>query len=161
MFDHKSDYALNKMNPDAIVYKSVTGEYVRLTRADFDSEEEFLKIKAWSDEDYQNTEKSERHFYDKGVSLDSCMNYLCWLPSIETEIFTALSDKEAAEKQAKEVAEKIKLLKSWLTKTQYQRLWMHHAKGLSIEEIATHEEVSAQAVYECLANAWRRIVNKL
>jgi hypothetical protein len=161
MFDHKSDYALNKLNPDAIVYKSVTGEYIWLTCADFDSEEEFLQCKAWSDEDYRNTEKSERHFCDKCVSLDACMNYLSWLPSIETELFTALSDKGTAEKQAKEVARKIKLLKSWLTKIQYRRLWMRYGKGLSVEEIAGREGVSAQAVYECLADARRRIVNKL
>ena len=34
MFDPKSDYALNKMAPDAIVYKNAAGEVTRLTQAD-------------------------------------------------------------------------------------------------------------------------------
>ena len=51
MFDKKSEYALNKHDQDSIIYISVSG-HIRLTRADFSSEEEFLKWKAWSDEDY-------------------------------------------------------------------------------------------------------------
>ena len=50
MFDKKSEYALNKYDQDSIIYISVSG-HIRLTRADFSSEEEFLKWKAWSDED--------------------------------------------------------------------------------------------------------------
>lgn len=42
MFDNRSDYAQNKRDKDSIVYISVTGP-VRLTRADFPSEAEFLK----------------------------------------------------------------------------------------------------------------------
>ena len=42
MFDKKSDYALNKQDQDSIIYISVNGR-IRLTRADFSSEEEFLK----------------------------------------------------------------------------------------------------------------------
>ena len=41
MFDPKSDYALNKMAPDAIVYKDAAGDMTRLTQADFPSLEEF------------------------------------------------------------------------------------------------------------------------
>ena len=49
MFDHKSDYALNKLNPDAIVHKSATGAHIRLAPEDFNSNEEFLKWKELSD----------------------------------------------------------------------------------------------------------------
>ncbi len=52
MFDTKSDFALNKFDRDAIVCRSVTGVHIRLTRADFASEEEFLRWKVWSDGDY-------------------------------------------------------------------------------------------------------------
>ena len=55
MFDKKSEYALNKYDQDSIIYISVSGR-IRLTRADFSSEEEFLKWKAWSDADYHQTE---------------------------------------------------------------------------------------------------------
>lgn len=49
MFDHKSDYALNKLNPDAIVYKSATSAHIQLAPEDFNSNEEFLKWKELSD----------------------------------------------------------------------------------------------------------------
>lgn len=57
MFDKKSEYALNKHDQDSIIYISVSG-HIRLTRSDFSSEEEFLKWKAWSDEDYHEREKT-------------------------------------------------------------------------------------------------------
>ena len=51
MFNRKSIYALNKKDPDAIVYMDANEVIVRLTREDFASEKEFLKWKALSDED--------------------------------------------------------------------------------------------------------------
>ena len=50
MFNKNSLYALNKRDPDAIVYPTADGKTVRITREDFPSEEEFLAFKAWSDE---------------------------------------------------------------------------------------------------------------
>ena len=69
MFDTKSDFALNKLDRDAIVCRSVTGVHIRLTREDFASEEEFLRWKVWSDGDYYDTEKDGRGFYDYGLPL--------------------------------------------------------------------------------------------
>ena len=69
MFDAKSDFALNKLDRDAIVCRSVTGVHIRLTREDFASEEEFLRWKVWSDGDYYDTEKDGRGFYDYGLPL--------------------------------------------------------------------------------------------
>ena len=60
MFDTKSDYSLNKSDTDAIVCRSADGVHIRLTREDFDSEEEFQKWKDWSDQDYYATEKTTR-----------------------------------------------------------------------------------------------------
>ena len=70
MFDHKSDYAMNKYDPDAIVCRSVTDVHIRLTRADFANEEEFQKWKEWSDHDYHAAEKAGRGFYDHVLPLD-------------------------------------------------------------------------------------------
>ena len=64
MFNRKSIYALNKKDPDAIVYMDANEVIVRLTREDFASEEEFLKWKALSDEDYHVSEK-EAHVYPR------------------------------------------------------------------------------------------------
>ena len=45
MFNRKSSYALNKKDPNAIVYMDANEAIIRLTREDFASEEEFLKWK--------------------------------------------------------------------------------------------------------------------
>lgn len=42
MFNKKSEYAQNKREKDSIIYISVNGR-IQLTRADFASEEEFLR----------------------------------------------------------------------------------------------------------------------
>ena len=62
MLNPKSSYALNKKDRDAIVYIDANYQIVRLTREDFDTEEEFLKWKEWSDESY-HTEEKEDHIY--------------------------------------------------------------------------------------------------
>lgn len=72
MFDTKSVYALNKLDKDAIVYPSVTGEDIRLTREDFSSEEEFLYWKKKSDANYHKTEN------DGKMTAAACL----WIPSV-------------------------------------------------------------------------------
>lgn len=42
MFSTNSYYAVNKTDQEASVYRSLTGENVRLIWADFDSEKEFI-----------------------------------------------------------------------------------------------------------------------
>lgn len=77
MFNRKSSYALNKKDPDAIVYMDANEVIVRLTREDFASEKEFLKWKALSDEDYHASEK-EAHVY---VFIAAVNNRIIPMPS--------------------------------------------------------------------------------
>ncbi len=99
MFDKKSEYALNKYDQDSIIYISVSG-HIRLTRADFSSEEEFLKWKAWSDEDYHEREKSGRSFNDNRVDLNECLDVIGTVQSAEDEFFSKLieADLQAVKK---------------------------------------------------------------
>ena len=55
-FNRISIYALNKKDPDAIVYPTADGKTVRVTREDFPSEDAFLAFKAWSDENFHEEE---------------------------------------------------------------------------------------------------------
>jgi len=41
MYDKKSDYALNKKNKEAIVFRNAAGGLIHLTKDEFASEEEF------------------------------------------------------------------------------------------------------------------------
>ena len=91
MLDTQSDYALNKIDKTAIVCPSVTGEHVRLTREDFSSEEEFLRWKSWSDDDYHKIELD-------GRKDDDCLSFEAQKdtpsPSAENVLLTSLSDLE-------------------------------------------------------------------
>ena len=51
MFDSKSDYALNKQDAEAVVYRNTNDGPIRLPREGFASDEGFLKWKEWSDQD--------------------------------------------------------------------------------------------------------------
>ena len=65
MFNTNSDYVINKLDTDAIVCRSVTGQLLRITREDFSSDEEFEKWKLWSDSDYHETELRDRAYSDR------------------------------------------------------------------------------------------------
>lgn len=69
MFNTQSDYALNKLDKEAIVCPSATGVHIRLTREDFASEEDFLYWKKLSDGDYKDIESAGRGYYDYCISL--------------------------------------------------------------------------------------------
>ncbi len=158
MFDKKSDFALNKLDPDAIVYKSVTGVPIQLTRKDFASEKEFQDWKEWSDDDYYKMERDGRED-DDCYSLDA--NRDTTGLSLEDELISAMDKADAEMAQSKVTAAQVSAIKSILTKTQYRRLWMRCAERLSIAEIADLEQVSRQRVSRSLLDAYRRIVNNL
>ena len=104
MFDKKSEYALNKYDQDSIIYISVSGR-IRLTRADFSSEEEFLKWKTWSDADYHETEKKGRSFNYNRVDLDDYLDVVGAVQSAEYEFFSELlkADAQAESKSLQEI----------------------------------------------------------
>lgn len=147
MLDRKSDYALNKQDPNAIVCKSVTGVHIRLTRADFASEAEFWKWKAWSDQDYRTTENAGRALSDNILSLESQRD--CPLPSAEEVLLAAM---DAAEHRTARLA-LVEQLRSCLTEKQLRRLRLYYLEGMNEAEIAAMEGVSQQAVSLCLRSA--------
>lgn len=69
MFNRKSSYALNKKDPNAIVYMDANEAIIRLTREDFASEEEFLKWKSLSDADYHASEKEDHVYANHTLAL--------------------------------------------------------------------------------------------
>lgn len=142
MFDRKSDYALNKRDPDAIVCKSATGVHIRLTRADFSSDAEFERWKHWSDEDYHDTEKKEHIYQDRTLSLEGLSELSIAVLSAETELMDQFDQEERA-RLCRLLAEG---LEACLTSTQRRRLWLYCVEGLTIEEIAKREKVKHQSV---------------
>ena len=159
MFDTKSDFALNKFDRDAIVCRSVTGVHIRLSRADFASEEEFLRWKVWSDGDYYDTEKDGRDFYDNGIPLDPRVDKLGAVPSIEAGILAALDAAEASAEQAQRTAVLMEQIKACLTETQYRRLWMFHARKMNVTAIARAEGISKASASRSISAALKNISN--
>lgn len=146
MYDRKSDYALNKQAPDAIVCKSVTEVHIRLTRADFTSEAEFQKWKRWSDQDYRATENAGRALSDNTISLTRLD---CPLPSAEEAVLEAM----AADEHRAACLTLADQLRSCLTEKQFRRLRLYYLEGMNEAEIAAKEGVSQQAVSLCLRSA--------
>ena len=154
MFDTHSDYALNKLDGEAIVCPCASGEHIRLTREDFSSEEEFARWKAWSDEDYHEIELS-------GRKDDDCLSFETQrdTPTQSTEE-TILASHMAAVR-AEQRQQTLERVKDRLTHKQYHRLYLHYIEQLSVEEIADIDGVSAQAIYLSLVAARQIIVNIL
>jgi len=151
MFDNTSDFALNKLDREAIVCKSATGLHIRLTREDFVSEEEFKHWKKWSDGDYKKIESEGRGFYDNCVSFSEASTSL----DISAEdIFFAPLVKVDQEKQRAAILQQVK---SVLTKTQFRRLWMYCINAMTVEAIAADEHIAHQNVSKSIRAAWVKI----
>lgn len=139
MFDRKNDVARNKKRADAIVYAGAAGEVV-LTQSDFESEAEFRRWKAWSDEDYKQTEKVMRKDYDHAIY------------GLEGEEIPA-----PEEEQTREVCIDEKKLKTILTERQFERLTLYAIRGMTVEQIAEQEGVAHQNVSKSIRQAKKKI----
>ena len=153
MFDPKSDYALNKMAPDAIVYMDAAGKVTRLTLADFADPEEFQRWKAWSDEDYHDTEKATHVFYNHTRSLHGLSEKAIAVPSPED---TIMEDQEQQERR-KLRRMLMEGLDNCLTPVQRRRLWLHCVDELTVRQIAEAENVRHPSVVECLTAAKEKL----
>lgn len=153
MFDPKSDYALNKMSPNAIVYMDAAGKVTRLTLADFADLEEFQRWKAWSDEDYHDTEKATHVFYNHIRSLHDLSEKAIAVPSPEDAM---MEDQEQQERR-KLRRMLMEGLGSCLTPTQRRRLWLYCVDRLTVRQIAEAENIKHQSVVECLAAAKNKL----
>lgn len=156
MFNKKSEYAQNKREKDSIIYISVNGR-IRLTRADFASEEEFLRWKQWSDEDYYEAERRGRSYYDNGVPLDENISSAASVESAEDAYFRKQMEDEIETSRMDLCQERMIRVKALLTARQYRRIWMYLAEGKSITEIARAEGLSKASVSRSIAAALRKL----
>ena len=153
MFDTKSDYSLNKNDQDAIVCRSAEGVHIRLTRKDFDSEEEFLRWKNWSDNDYYTTENTKRGYYDNCLALNEAVDVP--LPSAEEEMMAPMLKAESDERRAAQ----LEMVKSSLTSKQYRRLKMYYVQGMTEAEIARQEGVGQRRISTSISSG-KKIVER-
>lgn len=154
MFDRKSDYALNKQDPEAIVCKSATGVHIRLTRLDFASPEEFEAWKKWSDEDYHEIERRDHVYANHTISADKLVEVSITVISPEDELMEVLSRQEQ-----EELYRRLETgLETRLTPAQRRRLWMY-LEGTTESQIAEIEDVRQQSISDSLRAAIKKLKN--
>ena len=157
MFDPKSDYALNKKDPDAIVYIDAAGTLTRLTLADFSSLEEFQRWKAWSDESYHQIENAGIALSKRTLSLHGLSEKATAVQSPEDTLM------ETLEQQEREEMRRLLMegLDNCLTSAQRRRLWLYFVDGLTVRQIAEAEGVQHPSIVECLAAAKKKLLEYL
>lgn len=143
MFQCKTDYALNKKEPRAIVYQDAYGDIIRLTETDFESKEEFQRWKIWLDDNSHAQEKAEHIYRNHTISSTGFEEYLETIPTQD----------EPEQKQSTALAQ----IKDVLTQTQFRRLWMHEVDGRTLEHIAKHDGVTISSVYESIEHAKKKV----
>lgn len=153
MFDPKSDYALNKLDPDAIVYMDATGTLTRITLEDFSSPEEFRRWKAWSDESYHQIENAGIIHSKHTLSLHGLSEKTVAVQSPEDTLVETQEQQEREEM----CCLLMKGLDNCLTPTQRRRLWLYCVIALTVRQIAEAENVRHQSIVECLAAAKKKL----
>ena len=153
MYDRKSIYALNKKDPDAIVYPDLHGNPSRVTRRDFDSEDEFLRWKMWSDDNFRTEDKDNVEESDHTVSVDSIPEAALAAPDEEA----MAEERQDRERQILRAKKLVARCREWLTKKQFRRLWMYHVQGMNTEEIGELEGVSHQNISKSIRTAEKKI----
>lgn len=153
MFDKKSVYALNKKDPNAIVYPDAHGSLIRLTRNDFTSEEEFKYWKDWSDANLHTEEKGDHVEFNHTLSLDGLSEEAIAVPAVDVILEKKQMRCELSQMNAEQIAQ----LRQILSKIQFRRLWLKEAQGKTLEEIAHLEAVSVTAVFYSIQAAHKKI----
>ena len=153
MFNKNSLYALNKKDPDAIVYPTADGKTVRITREDFPSEEEFLTFKAWSDENFHKEDNRDVTENRYRLSLDDLSEAALAVPAIDV----VMDRKQQRAEQKRKAADMVVQLKDKLTETQFRRLWMYCVENKTEQEIADIEGVDQQRISKSIIAAKKKI----
>ena len=153
MYNKKSDYALNKKNKDAIVSRNAAGEYIKLTKEEFASEEEFAHWKEWSDDDYRQEYNAEQSYKRLKNKLQKQAENETGSLSVEQLLLNDLADEER-----KALVNKIK---SVLTETQFRRLWLYYVEGKTEQQIADVEGIAQQNVSKSIRLSVKKLKNFL
>ena len=156
MVNKNSIYALNKKDPDAIVYPSANGKLIRVTREDFPSEEKFLAFKKWSDENFHEEEKLDHREANHTLSTEDLSEAALATPAVDV----VMERQHQREEQRRMTSDMVIKLKDKLTEKQFRRMWMKFSEGKTEEEIAEIEGTTQQAISLSIVSALEKIEKK-
>lgn len=151
MYNKKSDYALNKKDKEAIVSRNAAGEYIKLTKEEFASEEEFVHWKEWSDDYYRQEYNAEQSYKRLKNKLQKQAENKVASLSVEQLLLNDLADEER-----KALVNKIK---SVLTEKQFRRLWQYYVEGKTEQQIADIEGIAQQNVSKSIRLSVKKLRN--
>lgn len=154
MFDNTSDYALNKKNKDSIIYRGADGREEYITRENFETEEEFLFWKSWSDEDYRITDNADTYYRRNIVGIGELGKGNTSAASPEDVMVSAIERSEEVEF----VNKKIKSIMEIITDIQFRRIWYHYALGFKVRAIAKIESVAHSNIVKSIVSAKKIIL---
>ena len=153
MMDTASIYALNKKEPNAIIYTDADKHIIRLTRDDFAAEEEFLRWKDWSDADYHLTEKQDHVQSNHTMPMGDLTDAVGVAEGPEV----ILEKRMEQQAQREYSAEIILRMRGYLTDTQFRRVWMYCAEKMTEARIAEMEGASQCSIAESIGTALKKI----
>ena len=156
MVNKNSIYALNKKDPDAIVYPSANGKLIRVTREDFPSEEEFLAFKKWSDENFHEEEKLDHREANHTLSAEDLSEAALATPAVDV----VMERQQQRAERRRMTSDMVIKLKDKLTDKQFCRMWMKFSEGKTEEEIAEIEGTTQQAISLSIVSALEKIEKK-
>ena len=156
MVNKNSIYALNKKDPDAIVYPSANGKLIRVTREDFPSEEKFLAFKKWSDENFHEEEKLDHREANHTLSTEDLSEAALATSAVDV----VMERQHQREEQRRMTSDMVIKLKDKLTEKQFRRMWMKFSEGKTEEEIAEIEGTTQQAISLSIVSALEKIEKK-
>ena len=156
MVNKNSIYALNKKDPDAIVYPSANGKLIRVTREDFPNEEEFLAFKKWSDENFHEEEKLDHREANHTLSSEDLSEAALATPAVDV----VMERQQQRAERRRMTSDMVIKLKDKLTDKQFRRMWMKFSEGKTEEEIAEIEGTTQQAISLSIVSALEKIEKK-
>lgn len=157
MISTATDYAINKRDFDAIVYRDAFGTITRITKEDFETEEDFLLWKALSDEDYHEIEKAEHLYRDYTLSLEGLPE--CAIAVDPAEVTLIADIDEVAREDLRHLL--VVGMDKLLTETQWIRVYLHYVDELPLRVIAAQQGVDHKAVLQSINEAKRKILKFL
>ena len=155
-----NDYAVNK-NANGIVYR-FADETVEITLEDYLRENtnktatDFAELKALSDADYYETDRSDYRQTWKNTSFDTLgedETVIFAVPSAEDEV---IGQREQEATYATQQSIVVQALNK-LTEVQRRRYLMYHIQGLSMRTIADREGVLHSKIQKSLDAAEKKI----
>ena len=153
MFNRKSSYALNKKDPNAIVYMDANEAIIRLTREDFASEEEFLKWKSLSDGNYRTEDNQDVVEGKHNTSIDDLSEAALPIPAVDV----VMDRKHEKAERHRAASAMVSQIRDKLTETQFRRLWMYYIDGMTVDEIGRIEGIRHQNISKSIGSAMKKI----